>query len=531
MQSRETLPPEKGRWVNGRETTPISEALRIEAQPGPQSAFLSSSADVVIFGGAAGGSKSFSLLLEAMYDWDNSEFGGVIFRRTSPQLTGAGSLWSDSKVVYRGATHVKNPLVCTFPAGGTMQFLHLQYEDDVSDHQGKQYAYIGFDELTHFEESQFWYMTSRLRTTSGAMTRVRGTCNPDPDSFVRKLIAWWIGDPDCDDCASGECELEEHGLPVPERSGVLRWFIRDDDDTLQWFDTETSALRACTRKGQKPKSLTFIGSKLADNKALTDSDPGYEGTIEALPVVERRRLGEGNWNIRHKTGTYVSNDMFERRWHGSIRDLPPMNIYLCSDYAVTEPSEANKKPDFTEHGVFGIDAEDDIYVLDWWCGQTKSDVWIEEWLRLIKKWDPITAFGERGVIQKAVEPTIKKRMRETRTYTRVEWLSTSTGRLGGSSKEGFADRSKQAKAARGRPFQARANMGKIIFHRDAKWSERVRKQVVRFPQGPDDAFDVISHLCQAIDRAHGAIAPPPKRRDYRRDYGEEIEPEESWKTV
>ncbi|MCB9658665.1 MAG: hypothetical protein H6726_13530 [Sandaracinaceae bacterium] len=82
-----------------------------------------------------------------------------------------------------------------FACGGggssLIDFLHLQLEKHKLDHQGKQYAAIFFDELTHFTRGQFWYLVSRLYSTCGVRPFLRATCNPDPDSFVRKLIDWW----------------------------------------------------------------------------------------------------------------------------------------------------------------------------------------------------------------------------------------------------------------------------------------------------------------------------------------------------
>lgn len=498
----------------------MTEVTEIFAQPGPQAQFLKSNADIAIYGGEAGGGKSFALLLEPLYDQHNPKFGAAIFRRTSPQLTGAGSLWEDAQELYRpfGASMPTNPtLRAEFPSGAMIQFLHLQHVDDVYNHQGKQYAYIGFDELTHFEARQFWYMVSRLRTTSGAMVRMRGTTNPDPDSFVRKLISWWIGNPDCGDCDDGSCEEEEHGYPNPERSGIKRWFVRGQSGELIWADTPKELKKHC-KEGQHPLSLVFIRAGLRDNPALTSKDPGYESRVLSLDEVEVKRLAKGNWNTRPAAGRYIKKPWFKRRHSTNGAGLPPMNIYICSDYAVTEPENEEDEPDYTEHGVFGITPNDDIYVLDWWSGQTTSDVWVEELCKLIKKYKPVCTFGEMGIIQKAVEPHLKKRMQETKAYSRTAWLTTATGRLAGvSSKQGFRDRSKQAKAARGRAFQARASMGKFVFP-VTPWAERVIKQCVKFPIGKDDAFDVMSHMALAIDQAHPAVLRQAPKKGQRRDY-------------
>src|SRR3990167_1867492 len=427
-----------------------------EGQPGPQFDFLATSADIAIYGGAAGSGKSYALLLDQLRHADNPGFGGVVFRRTSPQLVGAGSLWEDAKSIYVQLGHQpinSQPLRIDLRAGGMLQFLHLQYAHTVLDHQGKQYACIYFDELTHFEESQFWYMVSRNRSTSGIDSYVRATTNPDPDSFVRDLIAWWIG---------------KDGYAIKERSGVLRWFVRIAD-TMHWGDTR-DALAERWAAGEfgvvsaddfAPKSITFIAAELSDNPALTSKDPGYRGRLLSLPEVEQERLLRGNWDVRHEGGEYIREEYFARRW--SVK--PRLNIYMASDFAVTERTGDND-PDFTEHGVFGVDSTDNLHVIDWWYGQRSADVWIESLLDLVVRHKPLCWFGESGVIRNALESSITKRAMERRVYFRQEWVSpivsaTTTEHM--SYRQGYRDRSKRAKAIRGRAFQARAAMGKIVM--------------------------------------------------------------------
>jgi hypothetical protein len=493
----------------------VAPAAVIRPQPGPQEAFLASSADIVIYGGAAGGGKSFGLLLEPLRHSQNPKFGGVIFRRTSPQLTGAGSLWEEAQGLYRplGARMTQDPLWVTFPSGAFMQFLHLQHAGDVHDHQGKQYAYIGFDELTHFEESQFWYMVSRMRTTSGVRSYMRCTTNPDPDSFVKQLILWWLDD--------------EGEYARPERSGIVRWFIRDDD-TLQWADSREELLPFC-QPGQEPVSITFIAANLDDNKELLAKDPGYRGRLFSMPKVERERLLRGNWKIRASIGDYYTDENFELRW--TPETLPhELQIYAASDFAVSEKKKTND-PDYTEHGFFGIGPDEKIYVLDWWYGRTKSDVWVDKLLDLVasrmklkvtEETDrevalaPLLWFGEQGVIKATVEPWLMKRMQERGIYFSIEWVSTVTGSRGtGSSLQGYDDASKRAKSIRGRAAQALAQHKRWVFPADAPWLSHVLGQLTSFPMGHDDAFDVLAHMGLKVAEliAAGPPAPPQKPED------------------
>src|SRR5580658_6295618 len=119
----------------------------IRPQPGPQEWFLSSCADIAIYGGAAGGGKSFGLLMEPLRHIANQHFGGVIFRRTSPQITNEGALWDEAGKLYPllGAEARVGSLEYRFPAGASVSFRHLQHEATKFDWQGAQVPFIGFD--------------------------------------------------------------------------------------------------------------------------------------------------------------------------------------------------------------------------------------------------------------------------------------------------------------------------------------------------------------------------------------------------
>jgi len=131
------------------------------AQPGPQSAFLASRADIAIYGGAAGGGKTFALLLEPCRHMENPDFGGVIFRRQAIQVRAEGGLYDTSFGIYGqlDATPMSSPYPkWTFPSGSSVSFNHLSSDSDLLSWQGSQIPFLGYDELTHFTERQFWYM-------------------------------------------------------------------------------------------------------------------------------------------------------------------------------------------------------------------------------------------------------------------------------------------------------------------------------------------------------------------------------------
>lgn len=303
--------------------------MRITPQVGPQTKFLKTTADIAIYGGAAGGGKSFALLIDPLRHIGNAKFGGVIFRRNTVQVRNEGGLWDESMGVYMpfGGHPREAFLEWEFPSGMRMKFAHLENEKTVFDWQGSQVPYLGFDELTHFTEKQFIYMMSRNRSMSGVPGYIRGTCNPDSDSWVRRYIDWWIG-PD--------------GFPIAERSGVIRYFIRMDDQLI-WADTKQE-LNEKYGKEQMPKSFTFIPSSIRDNRILMEADPSYLSNLMALSRVERMRLLEGNWNVRASAGS-----VFRREWFEIVDAIPAGWQRICRtwDKAATKPSEENKNPDWT----------------------------------------------------------------------------------------------------------------------------------------------------------------------------------------
>lgn len=305
------------------------ERIEFGPQSGPQTDFLTTTADIAFYGGAAGGGKSYALLLEPLRHYTNPRFGGVIFRRSNVQVRNEGGLWDESMGLYiplQGHPREAN-LEWTFPSGARMKFAHLELERTVYDWQGSQIAFIGYDELTHFTENQFVYMMSRNRSSSGVAGYIRGTCNPDYASWVRRWVDWYIG-PD--------------GYALKERAGKIRWFIRLDDEMI-WADTREELIEK-HGKEQQPKSFTFIPSSIHDNRILMNKDPSYLSSLMALSRVERLRLLGGNWNVRPSAGMF-----FQREWFQIIDALPSghKNVTRYWDKAATKPNETNRDPDWT----------------------------------------------------------------------------------------------------------------------------------------------------------------------------------------
>lgn len=295
---------------------------------------MSTPAQICIFGGAAGGGKSFGLLLSPLRYKNVKGFGCTIFRRNFNQIFSQGGLWDESQKVYQGIKGASPQMslgrwkFCDKDGRivSTVKFAHIEREEDLAKWQGSQICEIGFDELTHFSEKTFFYMLSRNRSTCGVIPFVRATCNPDADSWVAKFISWWIN--------------QETGYPIPERSGKIRWFIRRNE-TLHWANTKQELWKqfnlVTEEERAEPRSVTFIMSQLKDNQALLKVNPQYMANLKALSIIERERLLNGNWKIRAASGLY-----FKRSQLGEILERIPEDVIQwvrCWDLAATEKTD------------------------------------------------------------------------------------------------------------------------------------------------------------------------------------------------
>ena len=128
--------------------------------------FLNLTCEEALFGGAAGGAKTWALCLWLAEGIHLSDYSAIIFRRTYKQLTvGNDALVPLTQRLYPrlGGTYHKSEKKWVFESGAVIQMGHLQHEEDVNDYQGPSFHRVAFDELTHFTESQYLYMFSRMR--------------------------------------------------------------------------------------------------------------------------------------------------------------------------------------------------------------------------------------------------------------------------------------------------------------------------------------------------------------------------------
>ena len=181
-------------------------------------------------------------------------------------------------------------------------------------------------------------------------------------------------------------------------------------------------------------------------------------------------------------GTYFQRDAFQR----FSKAPEPLRYYGTSDYAVTEGGG-----DYTALRIWGIDTSlpAKVYLIDGWRGQTSSDQWIEAQIDLIARYRPQAWYGEGGVIQKAIEPALVRKMRDRRVSCRMVWLASS-----------------HDKPTRARSAQAMAQEGRVHI-RDDHDGDCFINECVAFPAGRfDDDVDNLSLLGRAMDQIGGVPA-------------------------
>lgn len=439
------------------------EATDLRPQAGPQEAFLRSAADITIYGGSAGSGKSFGLLLEPLYHVGNPAFRAILFRRTVPQLKLPGGLWDVASEVYGtlGATPNQSAMEFRFPSGANVKLAGMEYPADRFTYQGAQIPLIEFDELVQFEASQFWYLLSRCRSMSGVRGYIKAGCNPDPDSWVRQFLDWWIDN--------------DTGLPIKQRSGVLRWFVRVGDE-LHW-DADPMELRWEFGQDTVPKSVTFVPAHVTDNKILLEKDPAYLGNLKALPRIDRERLLGGNWNVRATAGSY-----FRREWFGVV-DAAPADIVSRVRYwdrAATE-KRADNDPDAT------------IGLL---LSKTRQGIYFVEDVRKLFASPHVVERAMRACAEQDGIRTVVAYMQDPGSAGVAEAQATARALDGFNVRFATATGDKETRA---KPVSAQAEAGNVKLVR-APWNAEFLEVLENFPAAKrDDEVD-------ALSGAHGMLA-------------------------
>ena len=168
-----------------------------------------------------------------------------------------------------------------------------------------------------------------------------------------------------------------------------------------------------------------------------------------------------------------------------LRGLPSkLAIYMSSDNATMEPKKGKKEPDYTWHGIGGFSPDNHLWFLDAWYGQYEQDKATAAFIALVKKWKPIMAFHEGGLIEKTIGPFVRAQMIHNRAWTVLQELPSLTD-----------------KASRLQTLHGMCSMGAVHLPINRKWAEEMINQLIKFPAGRwDDGADMAGLMARGIDQ-------------------------------
>jgi hypothetical protein len=326
--------------------------IAFKANEGPQSLFLSSPEKEILYGGSAGGGKSYAMLADPMRYATNKNSRALLIRRNMPELL---ELIDKSRDLYPKAFPTarfkEKEHRWEFPSGATLQFNFVESDPDVHRFQGQSFSWIGVDELTHYPTPFVWdYLRSRLRTTDVSLpVYMRASSNPGG------VGGWWV----------------KKMFVDPAKWGEPFWAT----------DISTGNILRFPRIPSVPKELwgkplfkrRFIPAKLTDNPYLMQSND-YLASLASLSEVQRKRLLEGDWDIAEDTAF----PEFDR----AIHTCEPFEIpshwfrFRAADYGYVDPTAVvwfAVSPDNTlfvyrellEKGLDGDALADKIIDMEW----------------------------------------------------------------------------------------------------------------------------------------------------------------------
>ena len=298
-----------------------------------QSLFMERWEDEALYGGAAGGGKSDALVIEALRQVDIPNYKGLILRRTYPQLS---ELIDKSQQYYKPvwpeAKYNTQEHEWKFPSGAKVKFGSCQYEQNKYDYQGHQYDFIGFDELTHFTQSQYEYILTRNRA-SGTGTEVysRSTANPGGVGHG------WV----------------KERFVSPAKPMTTLW--------------ETAAVRMPDGSTKEvERSRIYVPATIFDNQKLLDNNPAYLADLAMKPEAEREALLYGNWDsFEGQVFTEWINDPDHYEDHRYTHVIEPFRVpsywrfYRGFDFGYAKPFSV---------GWYAADQDGCMYRIREWYG-------------------------------------------------------------------------------------------------------------------------------------------------------------------
>jgi len=255
------------------ETLPEEEYnVVFKPNAGPQTEFLAAAEREVLYGGSAGGGKSYAMLADPLRYMGHPAFSGLLLRHTTEELR---ELIFKSQEMYPkiwpGIKWSERKMQWTAPSGARLWMSYLDREEDVLRYQGLAFSWIGFDELTQWPTPFAWnYMRSRLRSTANDLpVYMRATTNPGGrgHNWVKKMFI----------------------DPAPANKAFEATDI-ETGEVLRYPDSHPKSGKALFKR-------RFIPARLSDNPYLAEQGD-YEAMLLSLPEQQRRQLLDGDWDIK-----------------------------------------------------------------------------------------------------------------------------------------------------------------------------------------------------------------------------------------
>ena len=439
--------------------------LRRQVKPKPfpitlqprQQELLDSKAFITIYGGQAGGGKSFGVMAGLLsLSLQHPKFKAVAFRKTLPQAKQPGGLWPmimelGLQVGYK--TNLSDLVVTNKDNGSLIKVAQIHRTTVKTDYQGAEYDLMAFDEGTHFSGEEVTYMFSRIRNPWCGLSHKRMwiTCNPDPTSFLKHWLAPWV-DPDH--------ELYEKVAP-------------DDMLYMRLGETPEDATHWLEPPDPKAASIRFVPSALSDNKYLGEE---YRSNLERLTRVERNQLLYGSWNEITGAGQCFATD-----------DLPVMDMKIAGRMvrAWDTASSVKEHADYTVGVLMAYDA-------------MKQSTQVQH---VIRKRITASVLEEHIMTQARIDgPEVQVAIEQEPASQAAAWSESIAKKL---RQEGFVcrlERVQTDKVKRSLRMSQAAQQGRVSLLSDGsestlhkRWNSTYRHEMVEFPNGiHDDQVDASS---------------------------------------